>query len=50
MSTSSINADKVIVDMSFKQGDSVKPTVKHEVAAITAERFDELRKQWLAGQ
>lgn len=50
VSTSSINADKVIVDMSFKQGDSVEFTVRHEVSQIMSEHFDELRKQWLAGQ
>jgi hypothetical protein len=48
VSVSSINEGKVIVDMSFKQGDTVEFTVKHEVSAIMAEHFDELRSQWLA--
>jgi hypothetical protein len=36
--------------MSFKQGDTLEFSVKHEVAAIMGERFDDLRKEWLSPQ
>ncbi len=45
-STSTISPNKVIVDMSFKNGDAVQFTVKHEVASILQENYDRLRSQW----
>ncbi|WP_224366202.1 hypothetical protein [Hyalangium versicolor] len=46
VSTSSINENKVIVDMSFKKGDVLQFSVKHEVLSILGERYDDLREQW----
>jgi hypothetical protein len=47
-SLSSISPNKVIVDMTFKSGDAVQFTVKHEVAAIFVDHYQDLRAQWLA--
>jgi hypothetical protein len=45
-STSTISPNKVIVDMSFKNGDALQFTVKHEVAAILQENYERIRSQW----
>lgn len=45
-SISTISPHKVIVDMSFKSGDTVQFTVKHEVASILQENYERLRSQW----
>lgn len=45
-STSTISPNKVIVDMSFKQGDAVQFTLKHEVAALLQENYERLHSQW----
>lgn len=46
VSTSTISPNKVIVDMTFKSGDAVQFTVKHEVASLLQENYDRLRSQW----
>jgi hypothetical protein len=46
-STSTISPNKVIVDMTFKNGGTVQFTVKHEVASLLQENYERLRSQWL---
>jgi hypothetical protein len=47
-SKSSIDEDLVVVDMSFKSGDAVQFTLKHQVNAIGEDNFDRQRTQWMA--
>jgi hypothetical protein len=48
VSTSSISPEKVIVDMSFKSGDAVQFTLKHEIASVLGGTFAEQREKWMS--
>ncbi|WP_224243801.1 hypothetical protein [Hyalangium gracile] len=46
-STSSISENKVIVDMRFLSGETLQSTLRHELAAVLANSYDDQRAQWL---
>lgn len=46
-SKSTINEDAVVVDMSFKSGDTLQFTLKHSVNAITQRNFEQTRAEWI---
>jgi hypothetical protein len=48
VSTSTIDPNKVIVDMSFKSGDTLQFTVKHELASILGGDYDDQKAQWMS--